>query len=98
MYRQSEKKLLNSDISSTCPHNVVNFRPLTAETGWRVWGTPKISTGFASWFRYCTNVAQRRSTILFTMFGRLLSWYTIYIFGSSCPLMEFCQVQNSLCI
>jgi len=22
----------------------------------------------------------------------------IYIFGGSCPLMEFCQVQNSLCI
>jgi len=31
--------LLNSNIS-TCPYNVVNFGPLTAEIGWRVWGTP----------------------------------------------------------
>ena len=31
VYRQSEKNLLNSNISSTRPHNVVNFGPLTAE-------------------------------------------------------------------
>jgi len=31
MYRQSEKNLLNSNISATCPHNMVNFDPLTAE-------------------------------------------------------------------
>jgi len=24
--------------------------------------------------------------------------YTIYIFGGSCPLTEFCQVQNLLCV
>jgi len=34
------KKLLNSNISSTCPHNVVIVGPLTAEIRWRVWGTP----------------------------------------------------------
>jgi len=28
MYRQSEKHLLSSNISSTCPHNMVNFDPL----------------------------------------------------------------------
>ena len=28
-YRQSEKSLLNSIISSTCPHNMVNFGSLT---------------------------------------------------------------------
>ena len=32
-YRQSEKNLLRSNISSTCPHNVVNFGPLAAEIG-----------------------------------------------------------------
>jgi len=32
------------------------------------------------------------------MFGGLLGWYTIYILGGCCFLMEFCQVQNSLCI
>jgi len=46
MYRQSEKNLLNSNISSTCPHNMVNFGPLTAEIGWWVWGTPANFNGF----------------------------------------------------
>ena len=40
MYRQSEKNLLNSNASSTRPHNMVNFGPLTAEIRWQVWGTP----------------------------------------------------------
>jgi len=40
------KNLLNSDISSTCSHNMVNFRPLTAETGSGVWGTPANYNGF----------------------------------------------------
>jgi len=35
MYPQSEKKLLNTDTSSTCPHNMVNFGLLTAEICWR---------------------------------------------------------------
>ena len=34
------KKLLNSNISSTCPHNMVNFSPLAVEICWRVGGTP----------------------------------------------------------
>jgi len=33
------KNLLNSNTSFTCPHNIVNFSPLTAEICWRVWGT-----------------------------------------------------------
>jgi len=36
-YRQSEKNPLSSNISSTCPHNMVNFGPLAAEICWRVW-------------------------------------------------------------
>jgi len=40
MYRQLETNLLNSNISSTCPHNMVNFGPLAAEICWRVWGIP----------------------------------------------------------
>ena len=39
-YRQSEKNLLSSNISSTCPHNMVNFGPLAAEIVSLVWGTP----------------------------------------------------------
>jgi len=34
------KNLLNSNISSTCPYNISNFGPLTAEIGLPVWGTP----------------------------------------------------------
>ena len=39
-YRQSGKNLLSSNISSTCPHNMVNFGPLAAEIVSLVWGTP----------------------------------------------------------
>jgi len=46
MYRQSEKNLLSSNISSTCPHNMVNFGPLAAEIVWLVWGTPGNFNGF----------------------------------------------------
>jgi len=35
-----EKNLLSSNISSTCPHNMVNFGPLAAEILSLVWGTP----------------------------------------------------------
>ena len=40
------KNLLSSDMSSTCPHNMVNFGPLTAEIGSGVWGTPTNFNGF----------------------------------------------------
>jgi len=46
MYRQSEKNLLSSNISSTCPHNMVNFGPLGAEIISLVWGTPGNFNGF----------------------------------------------------
>ena len=35
-----KKNLLSSNMSSTCPHNMVNFGLLTAEIGLPVWGTP----------------------------------------------------------
>ena len=34
------KKLLNSNMFSTCPYNMVNFSPLVAEILSLVWGTP----------------------------------------------------------
>jgi len=40
------KKLLRSNISSTCPHNVVNFGLLAAEILSGVWGTPATFNGF----------------------------------------------------
>ena len=41
-----KKNLLSSNISSTCPDNMVNFGLLTAEICWRVWGTPPTFNGF----------------------------------------------------
>ena len=62
IYRQSEKNLLNSNICSICTHNTVNFGPLRSVGEF---GTPQqISTGFASWVCYCTDVSQQRSTSL----------------------------------
>ena len=36
----NRKKLLSSNMSSRCPHNMVNFGLLTAEIVSGVWGTP----------------------------------------------------------
>jgi len=96
MCRQSEKNLLNSNISSRCLHNMANFCSLTAEISWRVWGTPANFNRFASSLRYCSDVAHRKPTKLCTMFGRLLGWYAIYTFsGALAPWRNFarCKIQ-----
>ena len=36
----NRKNSLSSNTSSTCPHNMANLGPLTAEIGSGVWGTP----------------------------------------------------------
>jgi len=38
--------MLSSNISPTCPHNMVNFGPLAAEVRWRVWDIPATFNGF----------------------------------------------------
>jgi len=86
-----------SNSATSSQYGMVNFGPLTSEIGWWVWGIP---TDFASWLRYCTDVAQQRSTKLCMMFGHLLGWYTIYTFYAGCcpygilPAVKF----TSLCI
>jgi len=40
------KNLLSSNISSRCPHNMVNFGPLVAEIDLVVWDTPANFNGF----------------------------------------------------
>ena len=55
----NRKNLLNSSISSACTHDTVNFGPLTAEIGWRVWPHQQISTGFVSWLCYCSDNCAR---------------------------------------
>jgi len=42
----NRKNLLNSNVSPTCPNNMVNFGPLAAEIRWRVWGTTANFKGF----------------------------------------------------
>ena len=42
------KNLLSSNISPTCPYNMVNFGPLVAEIISLVWGTPANFNGFRS--------------------------------------------------
>ena len=51
---------------------MANFSPLAAEIVSLVWDAQQIFTGFASWLRYCRDVAHRKPTKLCTMFGRLL--------------------------
>jgi len=95
--RQSDKNLFNSNIYSTSPHNVVNFWPLTAEIGWRVWVTPANFNGFRI---LASLLHRRRSTevnqTLHDFWQSSMLVHYIYIFGCSCPLMEFCHVQNWL--
>jgi len=101
-----KKKLVKQHTSSTCAYSMVNFGPLVAEILSLVWGTPAISRGFAFWIRYCSDVAQQKSTKLHDVWpspGLVHYIYIglvhyIYIFGISCPLTEFCHVQNSLCV
>jgi len=42
----NRKKMLSSNMSSTCPHNMANFGELAAEIDPVVWGTPANFTGF----------------------------------------------------
>jgi len=45
-YWQLDKNLLSSNISSTCPDNMVNLGSLAAEIVSLVWGTPANFNGF----------------------------------------------------
>jgi len=79
--------LLSSNISSTCPHNMVNFGPLAAEIVSLVWGTPANFNGF----RFLAALLQgtvvvgvsqtlRRWTEGATMFGRAaISWSLAHV-------------------
>ena len=92
-----KKHLLNSNTSSTCRHNMVNFGPLTAEIGQGVLGHP-------SKFQWVSRLAFITAATLRTRskpyFARCLavSWAgTLYIhFRGLLPLTEFCPVQSSL--
>ena len=94
--------MLNNNISSTCSHNIVNFGPLTAEIGWRVWGTPANFNGF----RVVASLLQRRRSpqvsqtlhdvlpspglVHYTFLGLLIASCKIYFASKSCVL-QYCQ-------
>ena len=69
------KSLLNSNMSSMCPPNMVKFGPQAAEIGSLLWGTPGNFNSVTSSLRYCSDVTNRTRTTLCVMFGRLLGWY-----------------------
>ena len=53
-----KKNLLSSNISPTCPHNMVNFGPLAAEILSLVWGTP------GNFNRFCILAALLHGTLV----------------------------------
>ena len=62
------KNLLNSNTSSTCPHNMVNFSLLPAEICWRVWGIP------ANFSRFRVLAALLHGTLLVGVSQTLRHW------------------------
>jgi len=79
-------KMLNSNISSTRPHNMVNVDSLTAEIGWRVWGTPANFNGFrvlASLLHRCRSTEANQA--LHDVWPSPGLVHYVYIFGGSCP-------------
>jgi len=82
---------LNSNMSSTCPHNI------NAWDCWRVWGTPANFNGFCI---LPSLLQQRRlpeaNQTLHDVWPSPGLLHYIYIFGGYCPLTEFCPVQRSL--
>jgi len=86
---------MHSNISSTCPHNMMNFSLLAAEIVSLVWGTPADFNGF----NVLASLLQRRHSTegnqtlhnVWPLPG-LVDY--IYIFGDCCSVTEFCQVQN----
>jgi len=94
-----KKNLLNGNISSIYLYSVVTFGPLKSVICWRVWGTP----ANVHRFRVLASLRHRRHS---TDVNQILhdDWPSpalvqyVCILGGSCPLTEFCQLQNSLCV
>jgi len=98
MYWRSEKNLLNTNISSTCPHNMVNFGPLTVEIDRWVWGTPANLNGFhilaSLLHQRCSMEVNQTLHDVWPSPGLVDCIH----FRGLYPLMEVCLVQNSLCV
>jgi len=94
-----EKKLVKQQYLPHMSSQCGELGPLAAEIGSLVWGTAANFNGF----RVLASLLQRRRS---TEANQTLHdvWLShgqvdyIYIFGGSCTVTEFCQVQNSLCV
>ena len=77
----------SSDISSTCPYNMVNFGPLAAEIVSLVWGTPANFNGFCvlAALLHSQTAALNRGRHLY-LAGRPSRWALAQI--SSCPWLS----------
>ena len=75
-------------MSFLCPQNMVNFGPLSAEIGWRVWGTPVNFNGFRV---FASLLHRRRSTevnqTLLDVWPSPGLLYYIYFFGGYCGIL-----------
>jgi len=89
----NRKNLLSSNISSTCPHNMVNFS-LAAEIVSLVWGTPANFNGF----HVLASLLQLNGSQPNFAHWPLPGLVKYIISGGCCSVTEFCQVQNSLCV
>ena len=91
-----KKNLLSSNISSRCPHNMVNLGPQTA-TSVREFETP---SKFQPLSHLCFVTAATSLTGGQPNFAGCLavSWAGTHTFLGLLTLKEFCQLQNSLCI
>jgi len=78
-----KKNLLSSNISSTCPHNMVNFGPLAAEIVSLVWGTPANFNGFGVLAALLWSPYGIGQTIIFSSCFFLLSFFFFFFFFSS---------------
>jgi len=71
-----KKNLFSINISSTCPHSMVNFGPLVAEIVSLVWGTLANFNGFCHLY-----LARRPS-----------SWALAHISGCICIITCMCRI------
>ena len=98
MYRQSEKNLINSNVSSTtCPYNMVNFGLLAADIVSLFSGTRANFNGF----RVLASLLQRHRSpeanqTLHDVWPSPGLLRYIYTFSGALAPMEFCPVQNSV--
>ena len=93
-YRQSDKNLISSNVSSTS-HNMVNFGPLAAEIGSVVWGTPANFNRF----RVLASLLQRHRSpeadqTLNDVWPSPALVHDIYILGGSCPWRNFARCKS----